>query len=517
MTATTSGTKIVSPPAIERKYRQALDQCRALGSTNPAQALKAGYRALDLAKQISRKEEASTLAHIAYLLSRHERSDEADQLIEQALRIATTLHDAQALARICGSRAAIYNNQGKPLAALRYYVRALRAIAQGTSAHAAILDGLGQSLHQLGRAAEASEYLMRAIEIYEALPGGSASASSYGAIASIYLELGDLKRARQSLRKSELVAKRAHDRVNMCSVLLAFGELEWQSGHVAAALPLLRRAERMALSLGVQRDYGYALSLQAECARLQQKPEQAITIADRVLETADPEDAVLNRMTLMRRGDAMSDLKRYREAGESYREAAKRTLGNTEVALELSRKIASCHAATANFRQAYLELGKHVGDSLKSNRKQLSRVIVVERELTKLRSHAKRERILREQEETRRAALRESLREVERQRKEIIRLEARAYAPAKVSSIAKVERTSLLAIASIHPKLTPTELRICDLIRKAVATKEIASLIGSSVRTVEWHRASIRRKLELPRRESLELRLMRTPQVSPPF
>jgi tetratricopeptide (TPR) repeat protein len=509
MIATSSETtQIASPSALERKYRRALDQCRALGSAKPEQALKAGYRALEFAQQISRKEEAGTLAHIAYLLSRHKRSNEADELIEQALRIASTLHDPQALARIFGSRAAIYNNQGKPLAALRYYVRALRTIEQGTIAHAAILDGLGQSLHQLGRTSEAVEYLLRAIEIYEALPGGSASASSYGAIASIYLELGDLKRARQSLRKSEIVAKRTHDHVNMCSVLLAFGELEWQSGRLAAALLLLRRAERMALRLGVQRDYAYALSLQAECARLQRKPEQAIDIAKRAMDAADPEDAVLVRMTLMRRGDALFDLKRYAEASATYREAATRTLGNTEVELQLSRKIASCHAATANFRQAYLELGRHLGGSLESSKKQLSRVLLIERELAKLRSHSKRERFVREQEEVRRVALRESLHEVERQRKEIIRLQQRAGSALRTES----HQSSQLALR--FPELTPTELRLCDLIRKSVATKEIASLIGRSVRTVEWHRASIRRKLELPRSESLEIMLMREGQIA---
>ena len=201
---------------IYRKYHRALDACRALGSMKPDRALVAGYRALAFAKQISPKEEASTMAHIAYLLARQKRGEEAEALIEKALRVASSLREPQVLARIFGSRAAMNNNQGKPLVALRYYIMALRHIDQGTTAHAGILDGLGQALWQLGRSLEAIEYLLRAIEIYETQRGEMASASSYGTIASIYLELGDRKRGRQALRKTELAAKRAKDDVNLC-------------------------------------------------------------------------------------------------------------------------------------------------------------------------------------------------------------------------------------------------------------------------------------------------------------
>jgi DNA-binding NarL/FixJ family response regulator len=46
-----------------------------------------------------------------------------------------------------------------------------------------------------------------------------------------------------------------------------------------------------------------------------------------------------------------------------------------------------------------------------------------------------------------------------------------------------------------HPKLTPAELQIADLIRRGKSSKEIADDLGLSSRTVETHRRNMRNKL----------------------
>jgi len=302
----------------------------------------------------------------------------------------------------------------------------------------------------------------------------------------------------------------------MCSVRLAFGELELQAGRPKVASPMLRRAERMAARLGIERDRGYALSLQAECARLQHKPEQALALSKHALLVANPGDSVLVRMILNRAGDALFDLARYDEAATRYNDAAKLPSGSSDSELQLSRKLASCFAATGKYRQAYLELGKHLGRAVESNKRQLSRVVVIEREIAKLRAHSSRDHLLQRQEDSRRIALSEALREVERQRKEIIRLEesgsSRSRNPehgAVLRSNETRQNKSHRALALEFPTFSPTELRIAGLIRQSVATKKIASLIQCSNRTVEWHRASIRKKLQLARAESLETHLIR--------
>jgi DNA-binding CsgD family transcriptional regulator len=58
-----------------------------------------------------------------------------------------------------------------------------------------------------------------------------------------------------------------------------------------------------------------------------------------------------------------------------------------------------------------------------------------------------------------------------------------------------------------HPTLTQAELRTCAMIVRGWSTKEMADHSGTSIKGIEKHRASIRRKAELPRSVSLSVYL----------
>ncbi len=61
-----------------------------------------------------------------------------------------------------------------------------------------------------------------------------------------------------------------------------------------------------------------------------------------------------------------------------------------------------------------------------------------------------------------------------------------------------------IAILSRHyPALSPTELKVCALMKTNLTTKQIASILCTSLRTVEGHRQYIRRKLGLSRTDNL--------------
>ncbi len=58
--------------------------------------------------------------------------------------------------------------------------------------------------------------------------------------------------------------------------------------------------------------------------------------------------------------------------------------------------------------------------------------------------------------------------------------------------------------------LTPQELQVANLIRRGKSTKHISRLMGLSIRTVEFHRKNIRKKMGLVNRnKSLRSHLLK--------
>jgi DNA-binding CsgD family transcriptional regulator len=62
-------------------------------------------------------------------------------------------------------------------------------------------------------------------------------------------------------------------------------------------------------------------------------------------------------------------------------------------------------------------------------------------------------------------------------------------------------------ISEKHPELTPAELKVCFMLVNGWTTKEMADRSGTSVKTIEKHRTSIRKKAAIPRSVSLQVYL----------
>jgi DNA-binding CsgD family transcriptional regulator len=65
------------------------------------------------------------------------------------------------------------------------------------------------------------------------------------------------------------------------------------------------------------------------------------------------------------------------------------------------------------------------------------------------------------------------------------------------------DKDFLKKIKSLHPELTPNDLRFCAYLRLNLSSKEIAPLVNISVRSVEIKRYRLRKKMNLPHEKSL--------------
>ncbi len=65
------------------------------------------------------------------------------------------------------------------------------------------------------------------------------------------------------------------------------------------------------------------------------------------------------------------------------------------------------------------------------------------------------------------------------------------------------DKDFLKRIKDLHPQLTSNDLRLCAYLRLNLSSKEIAPLLNISVRSVEVKRYRLRKKIDLPRENSL--------------
>ncbi len=65
------------------------------------------------------------------------------------------------------------------------------------------------------------------------------------------------------------------------------------------------------------------------------------------------------------------------------------------------------------------------------------------------------------------------------------------------------DRDFLKKIKQLHPKLTPTDLKLCAYLRMNLSSKEIAPLLNISIRSVEIKRYRLRKKMDLTHKKNL--------------
>jgi tetratricopeptide (TPR) repeat protein len=519
-----------------------LEHSKNFYRNNPKESEKWAHEALALAKKLKNKE-AEARAHYnegcaAYQLSDYDR---ATKLFTKAIALdrPDTFHNPL-LERPYLSLGLALAKQGKYKEAFEHYERALvMSRAGGRKSEVDILGAMGNAALEQGDYPKALEYQYQSLAAVEAMDDPLRRSVVLSNIGRIYAEVQDLKRADLFLERSSILKKEIQDSSGLSSILsnrgiIAQNQLNFSLSrkYYNEALSFAEIAQRKDVMAYVEERYGVIeledRNVKEGLKRFQRAVELSSNLDLRTIWCA----------SLIGEGRAFIALDIPDMAIKSLKESFRMCEESGLMALECEcvSALASAYQAAGRLKESVKYFNKFIALNGEVHSQQKQRILVEISARIEIEK-ADRERERMEQlanDANERAELLRS--ETERQSKQLTELalqlvqkneflcdlkteiEPAIKASRKAKSILEriddhirsdrdwetfehqfdqVHRDFLNKLSASYPALTPTELKIAAMIKLNLPTKSIANLFCLSVRTVENHRQSIRRKLKL--------------------
>ncbi|HVK37041.1 MAG TPA: tetratricopeptide repeat protein [Candidatus Kapabacteria bacterium] len=425
-------------------------------------------------------------------------------------------------------------HMGAHAAARRAYDAALAIAidAADRREEATLLNALAGLDARRARYVEALENCHRSLEIWESLGDARGINRVTNNMGVIYLEVNDLVRAHEQFTRGLEQAKALDDRrvdmiahENLGSVLLRMRRFEEAREEYAVALAMGREHDAPGIVASCLSGIGISYSLEGDHERALPALIESVEIAARIGHPSQFSSLASIAEARAALGDVAEGIALLEQALDGVRAAGRRTME-----LDILGQLSDLCERAGDVDRA-LSLHKEAS----ALREEVTG-IAPQRGLVEIEMRAEIERAEREREEIRRRAA--SLAGEVRSRTEelgektiglaeqeglldAVRREITGVAGLSSDAIAQridasadegatfeeqFERLHggfIRALSDRHPSLTPTELKVCALLKVDMGTKEIAAAMSSSVRTVETHRLRIRRKLSLPRDTSM--------------
>jgi tetratricopeptide (TPR) repeat protein/DNA-binding CsgD family transcriptional regulator len=316
---------------------------------------------------------------------------------------------------------------------------------------------LGNTLHHLRELDEGRRHYEAALEIVREIGDPLLEAYVLRSIGALRRDMGLVDEALDVLRSSYEISERIGDATGFVS-LMSIGELHAELGNLAEAEGYLLRALEEARRQG-NRDGEHPIH--ACIADLyERKGDLANALRHQKLHAELAEEVIgrehQREMHQMRMRAEVESAEREREAAELRArqleaEMEQKTKELTAMALQMVEKNTFLEELKQGMSEVAVELDASTGPKLRTLVGKVERSINAKKEWS-----------------------------------------------AFEEQFEKVHHGFLRRLAERHSGLTPTELKICALVKLDLPTKEIADILRSSARTVEWHRSNVRRKLGFP-------------------
>ncbi len=431
------------------------------------------------------------------------------EALNEARTIFIEYENRPSLASACNNIGMVHQELGRYPEALAAYLEALRINEElgDESQVSANLSNVGNVYYYLGDIERSFEYDSRALAIARRLDDVYGIAHKLEGISSNYKERGELDAALDALNEALDIFRRLQEKRYESAVLIKLGMLHELRGETGRALEQFGEAEAIALSIG-KRDLLAGARLRIGMLHFNQR-DHAAAIEVLRLGLVDARETALPKVVselLLILAQALDAAGLHAEAFQRLREHA--TLLEQLFGEERQRAVAETQARfdverAEREREVFRLRSEHLEEMIDLRARELTsmamRLVRKNAFLQKLRkdtlqlavdnpeSGSVLDRLLR--------AIIENIHgddEWERFEQEF----------------QLIHHDFLNRISQRCPRLTPAELKVCAMLKINLSNKEIAGLLSVSLRNVESHRYSIRKKLGLSSEVNLTAWLM---------
>lgn len=423
------------------------------------------------------------------------------------------------------SRGLILRSQGDVSAALELFERSLEAAREAGdgSRIATVLATIGDTYRVIGDLPKALEIMLGSLRYWESAGNVARRIGVLNDIGIVYAELGEHPRALQVFEESLKLCREIGDTATEIMVMGNLGRVHTLSGEMERALEYELAALAIYRKLGRKSDEAATLTAIAQTYERLGDIEQALASYSEALDICGAIGHQVGRAEAMagigrmaialgRRGDGLVHLLEALGIAEE--------IAYTKLACELHQSVAEFYEADGELARslAHYKRSLQLTTELESQ-ESIRAVAKVEMRAAVDGSPSSlfREKIAQLEDVVNHdhaplkhatlnggtlQASRES--DTSERSRELVatlmrRMGRNMYGEAEWQRFERGFREVypgfIPTLSTRYPTLTPTELRVCALLKVNLASKEIAGLLSTSVRTVEGHRHHIRRKL----------------------
>ncbi len=447
-------------------------------------------------------------------LLRRARRDIRAARYEQAAVSLTTAIDLDAPDHAAAGRAELYFNLGIAHYRLGNYDAALAAYLNALAIHRTLddrklisrsLNGIGNVYYARSDFANALQYYREGMELDEALRDRPSMAVAYNNVGLVHGGLGDMPRAREFLQRSLTIREELKDYDGVAYCLHNLGYSWFLDAEHARARDLVIRAFELRTQQGDRYGIVNSLTLLGRVHLALEDYAAAAEALERALPVA--RDIKLQRELLdvyEVLSEAYARQHEHKRALEYHKlyHAGSRELFNSQSEERMQQLVVQHKLERAQYeKEMYRMRSEHLEMALHRKNDELATMALLLVQKAELINNFRRQlpRLIGSDATNRLDA---AMQELDRN------LGLSSEWESFERGLQETQHDFVKHLAARFPDLSPTELRLCTLIKLGLGNKDIAELMNVGLRDIENHRYRMRRKFGLPRRDKLDLYLL---------